>query len=462
MAVPEDGSSSSSAATATTAAKLCDEALAAAKLLEDEAASLRSTNAERGQQLQEDADLLKSAAAAQERVRGGADALEQEHAQALNQEQRAAALRVRHRSTGPRDDEPRNDDFPDDDDHSLTSDAAAVARLHSQAAADPESNSDCSGPSGLQLLEVARLRPPHPRPLRPAGPCPRRRTSPPRPGLVTHRLRGRVLALQHHLHRLAGHHPQPRRRLCPGCLARPRGAIPQQSGISRLILDAEFCTLSQGALSVNDYCRKMKNMADALADLGEPVQDCTLVLNVLRDLNERFHFMSQFIPRQRPFPSFADVRADLRLTELSIGACRLLVQQAACPLPTTWVRLPPSFPGRRGLLWRRRPWRLHWWTKRRSSVAFHLQSVDWVHPHVARLHLRRTPRATSSPRPAAAVATTRPDGRRASGVLRATTGSRGVLPGAPSCAVPVGPPFPRQRLQHRLPHSAAVLLGLGD
>jgi len=86
-----------------------------------------------------------------------------------------------------------------------------------------------------------------------------------------------------------------------------------------MLLDAEFRTLSQGALSIDDYCRKMKGMADALADLGEPVHDRTLVLNILRGLNERFQFMSQFITRQKPFPSFADVRADLRLAELNMA-----------------------------------------------------------------------------------------------------------------------------------------------
>ena len=64
-----------------------------------------------------------------------------------------------------------------------------------------------------------------------------------------------------------------------------------------MLLDAEFRTLCQGALSVDEYCRKMKHMADALADLGEPVQDRTLVLNVLRGLNERFQFMSQLVTR---------------------------------------------------------------------------------------------------------------------------------------------------------------------
>jgi hypothetical protein len=86
-----------------------------------------------------------------------------------------------------------------------------------------------------------------------------------------------------------------------------------------MLLDVEFRTLSQGALSIDDYCHKMKGMADALADLGAPVQDHTLVLNVLRGLNERFQVVSQLIPRQWPFPSFNDVCADLRLAELNMA-----------------------------------------------------------------------------------------------------------------------------------------------
>jgi hypothetical protein len=122
---------SSGAATAATAAKLRDEALAAAQLLEEEAASLRSTNAERGQQLLDAAELLKSAAAAQDRVRAVADALEKERAEAFVLQQRVAALRRRPRDHGPHDD----DSQAKDDDSSLVSDDAAIARLHSQAAA---------------------------------------------------------------------------------------------------------------------------------------------------------------------------------------------------------------------------------------------------------------------------------------------------------------------------------------
>ena len=80
----------------------------------------------------------------------------------------------------------------------------------------------------------------------------------------------------------------------------------------------------------------MKHMADALADLGEPVLDRTLVLNVLRGLNERFQFMSQLVTRQKPFPSFADVRADLRLAELNMAS-------PSAP-PSALVTAPSSKP----------------------------------------------------------------------------------------------------------------------
>jgi len=75
-----DSGSGTSAAAAVT--KLRDEALAAAKALEVEAASLRDSNQARSAQLKEAADLLKSAAAAQERVRAAAATLDLEREQA--------------------------------------------------------------------------------------------------------------------------------------------------------------------------------------------------------------------------------------------------------------------------------------------------------------------------------------------------------------------------------------------
>ncbi|XP_066323883.1 uncharacterized protein [Miscanthus floridulus] len=87
-----------------------------------------------------------------------------------------------------------------------------------------------------------------------------------------------------------------------------------------LLLDAEFRTFVQGDLSIDDYCRRLKAMADQLADLGEPVRDRTLVLNVLRGLNDRFAHLAALIQRQRPFPTFIEVRSDLRLAEITMKA----------------------------------------------------------------------------------------------------------------------------------------------
>jgi hypothetical protein len=51
-------------------------------------------------------------------------------------------------------------------------------------------------------------------------------------------------------------------------------------------------------------------MADALADLGSPVDDRILVLNILRGLNPRFEHLGAIIRRYTSFPSFLKVRDD--------------------------------------------------------------------------------------------------------------------------------------------------------
>ena len=112
----------------STATWLHDKALAAAKALEDEAASLHSVNTTRSEQLYREAEFLTSAAAAQEDV-CAADDLEAERMQADALEQEAAALRDRLRAKS------HCDDTNDDDDRSVSSYATAIAQIHTQAAA---------------------------------------------------------------------------------------------------------------------------------------------------------------------------------------------------------------------------------------------------------------------------------------------------------------------------------------
>lgn len=74
-------------------------------------------------------------------------------------------------------------------------------------------------------------------------------------------------------------------------------------------LTAEFRNFTQGDLNITDYCRRLKAMADMLGDLGEPVNDGSLVLQLLTGLNPRFRHMQSLITMQKPFPSFLDARS---------------------------------------------------------------------------------------------------------------------------------------------------------
>jgi hypothetical protein len=86
-----------------------------------------------------------------------------------------------------------------------------------------------------------------------------------------------------------------------------------------LLLDVKFHAFTQGDLTVADYCRRFKKMADQLADLGSPVQDRTLVLNVLRGLSGRFTNIGIHLPRGFPFPTFQEVQANLLLEEMNMA-----------------------------------------------------------------------------------------------------------------------------------------------
>jgi len=86
-----------------------------------------------------------------------------------------------------------------------------------------------------------------------------------------------------------------------------------------LYADQEFRTFSQGDLSIIDYCRRFKRMAEDLRDLGQPITEDTLVLNIIRGLNERFSAIGLHLRRTTPLPKFIQVRDDLRLEELTMA-----------------------------------------------------------------------------------------------------------------------------------------------
>jgi hypothetical protein len=110
-----------------------------------------------------------------------------------------------------------------------------------------------------------------------------------------------------------------------------------------LHLDAAFRNFVQGDLTVSEYCRKFKNMADALADLGSPVDDRILVLNILHGLNPRFEHLGTIIRHYTLFPSFLKVRNDLILEELHLDSSGPPADATAlytCPAPA--IARPPA------------------------------------------------------------------------------------------------------------------------
>jgi len=111
-----------------------------------------------------------------------------------------------------------------------------------------------------------------------------------------------------------------------GCTARAAWLAVQDQFLGNkehraLYLDAAFRDFSQGDLSINDYCSQFKKKAEKLRDLGEHITDRTLVLNILRGLNEQYSVVASHLRRGRPFPTYADAKAELLMEELSLKHC---------------------------------------------------------------------------------------------------------------------------------------------
>ena len=108
--------------------------------------------------------------------------------------------------------------------------------------------------------------------------------------------------------------------MAPGSTARQiwdaiEGLFRDNKQSRAIALDAEFRNTPQGDMTISDYCAKLKHLADALSDVGHPVADNTLVLTMLRGLNEQYAPLRSFLPFQVPFPTFLQARSALVLEE---------------------------------------------------------------------------------------------------------------------------------------------------
>jgi hypothetical protein len=82
------------------------------------------------------------------------------------------------------------------------------------------------------------------------------------------------------------------------------GGVFQANKAPRAIfLNHEFHSPTQGDLSIDAYCVRMKEKADELRDVGQPVYESNLVLNLLRGLIEAYSASPITSPDSSPSPS---------------------------------------------------------------------------------------------------------------------------------------------------------------
>jgi len=83
----------------------------------------------------------------------------------------------------------------------------------------------------------------------------------------------------------------------------------QANKVLRAVFLAEqFQSMTQGDLSIDQFCQCMKQTADSLRDVGHTILDSQLVLNLLRGLNPRYSSTADDIVNKDVLPSFAAAR----------------------------------------------------------------------------------------------------------------------------------------------------------
>ncbi|GJS42738.1 hybrid signal transduction histidine kinase M [Tanacetum coccineum] len=82
-----------------------------------------------------------------------------------------------------------------------------------------------------------------------------------------------------------------------------------------LNLDNELRSIKIGKMTVNEYCTKIRSIADRLKNLGCVVSDKNLVIYTVNGLDSRFATLVEIIRHRETFPSFENVRTMLLLKE---------------------------------------------------------------------------------------------------------------------------------------------------
>jgi hypothetical protein len=80
-------------------------------------------------------------------------------------------------------------------------------------------------------------------------------------------------------------------------------------------LEAEFQNLVQGDMDIAQYTGRLKQLADALRDVRQPVRETSQVLNMLRGLSSKYRHAIPAITARQPPHTLLSARSYLLLEE---------------------------------------------------------------------------------------------------------------------------------------------------
>ncbi|KAM0054562.1 hypothetical protein Hdeb2414_s0006g00196241 [Helianthus debilis subsp. tardiflorus] len=102
-------------------------------------------------------------------------------------------------------------------------------------------------------------------------------------------------------------------------------------------------TRLSGFSSVSAYCQELKVLADQLASVGSPVDNKSLVLQLISGLNEQYEGIATILQNQDPLPSFYDARSRVIMVETRKAEQALQASQTAgTALNTNTMRSPAN------------------------------------------------------------------------------------------------------------------------
>jgi hypothetical protein len=86
-----------------------------------------------------------------------------------------------------------------------------------------------------------------------------------------------------------------------------------------MYLNKEFTNTNLADFSTtNAYCNRLKSLADQLANVGDPVNDHSMVLKMLQGLTEQYSNFVTVMQNKKTLPTFATARSKLALEETTL------------------------------------------------------------------------------------------------------------------------------------------------